>query len=58
MAKLFANRGGPDQTLHAASYLCLHCFPITLLGFPDLKSSFVAFFYCLSVLFLHVGNPN
>ena len=33
MADLFANSGGPDQTLHSvASDLGLHCLPITLLG--------------------------
>ena len=32
MAKLFANSGDPDQTLHsAASDLGLHCLPVTLL---------------------------
>ena len=32
MAKLFANSGGPDQTLHsAASDLGLHCLQIALL---------------------------
>ena len=32
MAKLFANSGYPDQTLHsAASDLGLHCLPITVL---------------------------
>ena len=32
MAKLFANSGGPDQTLYSeASDLGLHCLPITLL---------------------------
>ena len=31
MAKLFANSGDPDQTLHsAASDLGLHCLPLTL----------------------------
>ena len=31
MAKLFANSGDPDQTLHsAASDLGLHCLQITL----------------------------
>ena len=33
MVKLYANNGGPDQTLHsAASDLGLHCLPNTLLG--------------------------
>ena len=32
MAKLFANSGDPDQTMHSAvSDLGLHCLPITLL---------------------------
>ena len=32
IAKLFANRGDPDQTPHsAASDLGLHCLPVTLL---------------------------
>ena len=32
MAKLFANSGDPDQTLHsAASDLGLHCLPVTFL---------------------------
>ena len=36
MAKLFANSGDPDQTLHsAASDLDLHCLPVTYLGSPD-----------------------
>ena len=36
MAKLVANNGDPDQTLHsAASDLGLHCLPILLLGSPD-----------------------
>ena len=38
MAKLFANNGDPDQTLHyAASVLSLHCLPVTLLGVSRLK---------------------
>ena len=38
MAKLFANSGAPDQMPHyAASYLGLHCLPITLLGGARLK---------------------
>ena len=33
MAKLFANRGDPDQTPHSgASDLGLHCLPVTLFG--------------------------
>ena len=36
MAKLFANSGGPDQTLcSTVSDLGLHCLPITHLGSPD-----------------------
>ena len=32
MAKLFANSGDPDQTLHSVtSDLGLHCLPVTLL---------------------------
>ena len=38
MAKLFANSGDPDQTLHsAASDLGLHCWPFTLLGVSRLQ---------------------
>ena len=38
MAKLFANRGDPDQMPHpAASNLGLHCLPITLLRVSQLK---------------------
>ena len=38
MAKLFANRGDPDQMPHsAASDLGLHCLPITLLGISRLQ---------------------
>ena len=38
MAKLFANMGDPDQMPHsAASDLCLHCLPITLLGVSRLQ---------------------
>ena len=32
-----ANSGDSDQTPHVASYLDLHCLPITLLGFFQLK---------------------
>ena len=39
MAKVFANSGDPDQTLHsAASDLGLHFLPITLLGVSRLQS--------------------
>ena len=38
MGGLFANNGDPDQTSHsAASDLCLHCLPVTLLGLSRLK---------------------
>ena len=38
MAKLFANSGDPDQTLHsAASDLGLHCLPVTHLGVSRLQ---------------------
>ena len=38
MVELFANGGDPDQTPHyAASDLCLHCLPITLLGVSRLQ---------------------
>ena len=38
MAKLFANRGDPDQTPRsAASYLGLHCLPNTLLRVSRLQ---------------------
>ena len=38
MAKLFANRGDPDQMSHSVvSHLGLHCLPITLLGVSRLK---------------------
>ena len=38
MAKLFANSGDPDQTLHSvASDLGLHCLPDTLLGVSRLQ---------------------
>ena len=38
MAKLFANSGDPDQTLHSvASDLGLHCLSITLLGVSRLQ---------------------
>ena len=38
MAKLFENSGDHDQMLHSVvPDLCLHCLPITLLGFPDLN---------------------
>ena len=38
MAKLFANSGKPDQTLHSAACdLGLHCLPITLFGVSRLK---------------------
>ena len=38
MAKLFANRGDPDQTpCSAPSDLGLHCLPITLLGVSGLQ---------------------
>ena len=36
MAKLFANSGDADQTLHSVvSNLGLHCLPAILLGSPD-----------------------
>ena len=38
MAKLYANSGDPDQTLHSvASDLGLHCVPITLLWVSRLQ---------------------
>ena len=38
MAEVFANRGGPDQTLRSAvSDLDLHCLPITLLRVSRLQ---------------------
>ena len=38
MVELFVNSGDPDQTpLSAASYLGLHCLPITLLGVSRLQ---------------------
>ena len=38
MAKVFANSGDPDQTLHSVvSDLGLHCLPITLLGVSRLQ---------------------
>ena len=38
MAKLFANSGDPDQTLHSAvSDLGLHCLPVTLLRVSRLQ---------------------
>ena len=44
MAKLFANSGGPYHTPHAASDLCLHCLPVTFLGFSRLKEGPSAIF--------------
>ena len=39
MAKLFANSGDPDQTLHSvASDLGLHCLPNTVLGVSRLHT--------------------
>ena len=36
MAKLYANRGDPDQTPHsAASDLGLHCYQLPFYGYPD-----------------------
>ena len=37
MAKLFANSGDPEQTLHSASDLALHCLLVTLLGVSRLQ---------------------
>ena len=38
MAKLFANSGDPDQTLHSVvSDLGLHCLPVTLLWVSRLQ---------------------
>ena len=38
MAKLLANSGDPDQTLHsAASDLGLHCLPVALLWVSQLQ---------------------
>ena len=37
MVELFANRGDPDETLHSASDLDLHCFPVTGLGVSSLQ---------------------
>ena len=37
MAKLFANSGDPDQTLHSAAFnLCLHCLPITFFWLKEI----------------------
>ena len=38
MAKLYANSGDPDQSLHSvASDLGMHCLPITLLQVSRLQ---------------------
>ena len=45
MAELFANSGDSDQMQHfAASDLCLHCLPITLLGVSRIQWVTVCFF--------------
>ena len=42
MAELFANSGDPDQVPHsAASYLGLHCLPLTVLGLTTLQPLWV-----------------
>ena len=54
MTKLFANSGDPDQTLHsAASDMCLHCLPITLLRVSRLQwvnNVYAIFFFWFSLL--------
>ena len=51
MAKLFANRGGPDQSMQHLICVCTVC-QLPFLGLQTEKSSFVAIFDCLSVLLL------
>ena len=65
MAKLFANSGDPDQTLHsAASDLGLHCLPITLLRVSRLQWVILeSYMYgkcpkILNTLFLYLFGPN